>query len=456
MNDVSARVPTAEELELERLRIRARIKTTWIGTTLVGVLGIVIPAVLSWAELEQQHQAAQDQLALEYLRQQNAQVTQFAEEFSNQDLEFRLRVTEYLSQVSHENYRADWQAFHESLLEQRVGNRDRLIEIEVELATLRSELLDTELSETRQSQVNISILRLNAEKRAIERMTGFIPLEGLPARRRSQTVTDAESDVPVPGFDPNFLRGSGYSARLEVLMDGQRVFDQSAPLQSGQVLDYPVHSVVYADEGRIPRFAAVHFDPTNVRRTEREPRWRLDSRRRLTQQTHASHFEGPEWDRGHLIAGQFLSWGETDRTAQLNMASAEYYPNALPMQSRFNRSVWLSIERAIATDIEKGRRLILVGPVQESAACSDVELGTSGEDEASRIDIPRGFWLIAFHADTDGQVGHEAYLACQSAHASEQVNTGAVSHTDYAVDMPTVMFASGLVFNTRSTTASFR
>jgi hypothetical protein len=113
------------EHALRRYEARMKLWTVVLGTMVVGLAGILVPAGINYATLL-------------FDRQKTYQtyITSFLEKGVNQDIELRLRLAGYFANLSDSNQKKSWEAYEAKLFTHRNSVRDTINTLEEALAVL--------------------------------------------------------------------------------------------------------------------------------------------------------------------------------------------------------------------------------------------------------------------------------------------------------------------------------
>jgi hypothetical protein len=136
--------PSAE-YRLRRYEIRLGFwKVIW-GTTLVGVIATLLPALVEvykkYAEgfqLEAQRKLESERFELEKTKFYQDFLKDFAEKGYNQDIELRIRLAEYFATVSDETFAARWAKFLDVLSKRRNALYEKIDSLLEQIATEKS------------------------------------------------------------------------------------------------------------------------------------------------------------------------------------------------------------------------------------------------------------------------------------------------------------------------------
>ncbi len=147
----------AENTELERYRIRFGFYKVIAGTALVGALGIIVPGAIEFWQGYFEDRRKTKELEIAAAQRQQEYVQSFITTALNQDIELRLRFTQYFSSVLPDKQSAGWGKLYEVLKEDRdktreeiharerriwklLGIKDPDVDQQIEIAQLRREL----------------------------------------------------------------------------------------------------------------------------------------------------------------------------------------------------------------------------------------------------------------------------------------------------------------------------
>src|ERR1700745_3408459 len=118
--------PTRTSISLERYRMRLGFWQAIWGTLISGGVAVAIPAAVDAYKARLDLQKAQQEVELKQKEiESKAQdlhqtyISKFLDTALNQDIELRLRLSEYFSYVSEQESREQWRKYHEQLEKRR-------------------------------------------------------------------------------------------------------------------------------------------------------------------------------------------------------------------------------------------------------------------------------------------------------------------------------------------------
>ena len=168
------------ELSLRRYEARLGVWKVVLGTFIVGLAGIIIPAAINVTTLFFEDWRAEAQQKLEQRSAHQQYIKDFFETAITQDIELRIRFAQYFSALStgYEDVdtKAQWAGYLQQLLSQRTDIRSSINELEAELVMLEG-------SERTESNV-IQLDRVSRELQWAYDEIGYVALD----RSRVQVV----------------------------------------------------------------------------------------------------------------------------------------------------------------------------------------------------------------------------------------------------------------------------
>ena len=116
-DEVSEFIRLHDSIELKKYETRWSFYKVLAGSTLVGLVAVLLPFILD---------------AVAVYRQGTLDHRGFVERYTdsalNQDIELRIRFSEYISHMADDGTSQQWTDYHTSLLETRKVVRERIIE----------------------------------------------------------------------------------------------------------------------------------------------------------------------------------------------------------------------------------------------------------------------------------------------------------------------------------------
>jgi lysozyme family protein len=135
--------PTRTSVSLERYRMRLGFWQAIWGTLISGGVAVAIPAAVDAYKARLDLQKAQQEVELKQKEiESKAQdlhqtyISKFLDTALNQDIELRLRLSEYFSYVSEQESREQWRKYHEELEKRRDAIRTSINQKEMRAAQL--------------------------------------------------------------------------------------------------------------------------------------------------------------------------------------------------------------------------------------------------------------------------------------------------------------------------------
>ncbi|MEP3255949.1 MAG: D-Ala-D-Ala carboxypeptidase family metallohydrolase [Stappiaceae bacterium] len=181
-DEISKFIHLHDSIELKKYETRWSFYKVLAGSTLVGIVAALLPFILDAV-------AAYRQGTLDH----RGFIERYTDNALNQDIELRIRFSEYFSLMADDGTRQQWKDYHVGLLDARRKVRTKIIELETERAKIIAETND-EPSEKQQ-------IRLAIISRELSWAVGEM---GYAERNVSITQTDPkiESDPSANRFSP--------------------------------------------------------------------------------------------------------------------------------------------------------------------------------------------------------------------------------------------------------------
>jgi endonuclease G len=257
--------------------------------------------------------------------------------------------------------------------------------------------------------------RLNDEKFSLE--TEFESLNGFEktkkkVKKKLPIRAGGSGDFVssgVTGYDAEFL-GGGLSVPLPGLPTGTETtpvtVDRSANGIDRFVLSYTHFSVVMNADRRMPFYAAVNIDGTQLRRIPRSgDSWFLDPRIPAEAQVGNEVYKNNDLDRGHQVRRLDPVWGTPEEAARAD-ADTFCFTNACPQHKDLNQKEWLKLEDYVLNSAQTHdlRVCVMTGPVLRP-----------GDQEYRGVKLPKEFWkVVAIRRADTGKLSVTAYLLSQA------------------------------------------
>jgi len=157
------------ELELRRYEARLGVWKVVLGTFIVGLAGIVIPAAINLTTLVFENWQKEARFQLEKQTAHQQYIKDFFETAVNQDVELRIRFANYFANLSDGAQKDLWQGYHDKLVAGRNASRDRINQLEAELVTFQK---------VAQTEENVTHLdRIARELNWTYSEIGYVPLD---------------------------------------------------------------------------------------------------------------------------------------------------------------------------------------------------------------------------------------------------------------------------------------
>jgi len=184
-------------------------------------------------------------------------------------------------------------------------------------------------------------------------------------------------------YDPNFL-GEGFSVPLP------KTCCKGTLLNKGEVFDYIHFSLVMHKDRRMALYTGHNID-FGQKQFAKRTSWDLDPRIDPSDQVGNEAYKNNDWDRGHLVRRDAVTWG-TPMEAQDASDSTFYYPVANLQHKDYNQSnsKWLGLENWILqkAGAYANRLCVFTGPIY-----------TDIDEEERGIKIPAAFFKVVVLRD---------------------------------------------------------
>ena len=183
--------PNAERTDrLERYRVRIGLIQAIVVTFITGGIAVAIPASIDAYRAYLERERANREFDIKLLEMRNSYTSGFLDQSMNQDIEIRLRLSEYFSFVADEASRKSWEDFHKALDARRTEVRQRIREKEEAIDKLTSL---TELSI--EQQINLADLERELNWDYAE--VGYVRRDtNVTAPKFDTTVTTDRAAIP--------------------------------------------------------------------------------------------------------------------------------------------------------------------------------------------------------------------------------------------------------------------
>src|SRR5262249_25174648 len=135
---MSDSTPNAGLLSLDRYRARLGFWQAIWGTLITGGVAVAIPAAVDAYKARLEIQKAQEEIKLKLLDSHQQYISNFLNTALNQDIELRLRFSEYFSYVSDLENGKQWQKFNAALGTRRDRIRSDINSKEMQVERLRA------------------------------------------------------------------------------------------------------------------------------------------------------------------------------------------------------------------------------------------------------------------------------------------------------------------------------
>jgi D-alanyl-D-alanine carboxypeptidase len=175
-----SRVLNAASFRLKRYEVRMDFWKVIIGTGLVGVVAALFPAIVSFYDSWFSSKKVELELKVEKQKFYQTFIENFADEGYNQDIELRIRLSNYFSSVADDEYSKKWKLFHDLLVAERDTAYSRIDEI---LFSLSKEQVKDKIDQDKISKLTTELSRLN------KRM-GFFDISPQPKQKLVSVIPD--------------------------------------------------------------------------------------------------------------------------------------------------------------------------------------------------------------------------------------------------------------------------
>lgn len=267
------------------------------------------------------------------------------------------------------------------------------------------------------------------------------------AQEQIRVLAEALAGNPaLAGYQSDFL-GTG------LMLPGLSPAVKAAAFAEGQPLDYANYSIIFNSARRMATVTASNVDRLGLlvllRGAEAfvgDPR--VPVRDQLTQAVFAEN----DFDRGHLVTRQEVTWGPfftgADELVQSRAsANVNVFTNITVQFDSFNRGVWSELERWVLTqhNSNAGRITIFSGPVFRD------DDPVVMRDAMGDVRLPRAFWKIAVSPGPGGPADLvvDAFLIRQSSETGEKRERVPFIPDLYRVTVDDIERLTGLSFDER-------
>jgi len=135
-NPVGPRIISPEEDALRRYEARLGFWRFVLGTVVIGLAGILIPAVVNLTTIMLEHQRKDVEFRTAKEQAHQTYIKEFLATGLNQDIELRLRFAHYFKFLSGEEQRKLWESYFDDLKLQREKSRADINRLDAEIARL--------------------------------------------------------------------------------------------------------------------------------------------------------------------------------------------------------------------------------------------------------------------------------------------------------------------------------
>ena len=157
------------EIELRRYQARLSVWKVVLGTFIVGLAGIIIPAAINLTTLFFQDWRARAELDLAKQSAHQQYIKDFYDTAVNQDIELRIRFAHYFANLSDGAQKQLWETYLTELVGQRNDIRNRINDLE-------EQLVDLQQAELTPSNV-VRLDRIARELNWSYSEIGYVPLD---------------------------------------------------------------------------------------------------------------------------------------------------------------------------------------------------------------------------------------------------------------------------------------
>lgn len=209
---MAATDPNAERvpLSLERYRLRLGFWQAIWGTLISGGVAVAIPAAVEAykARLDLAIKRAEIESKAQDLHQ--TYISKFIDTALNQDIELRLRFSEYFSYVSDKDSREQWRLYHDGLEQRRDAIRKSINDKEMDAAHLSALPKPSEAE-----QIKMAALRRELYWNYAE--VGYA--------RQDSNITVPSLPTVAPRFDPKAIQSEAEQLFEQAVVDPHRMSD---------------------------------------------------------------------------------------------------------------------------------------------------------------------------------------------------------------------------------------
>jgi lysozyme family protein len=211
--------PNAEQapVSLERYRLRLGFWQAIWGTLISGGVAVAIPAAVDAYKARLDLRKAEQEVALKQKEiESKAQdlhqtyISKFIDTALNQDIELRLRFSEYFSYVSDKDSREQWRLYHDGLEKRRDAIRQSINDKEMDAAHLGAHARPSEAD-----QIKLAALRRELDWNYAE--VGYA--------RQDSNITVPSQPTVAPRFDRKAIQSEAEQLFDQATLDPQRLSD---------------------------------------------------------------------------------------------------------------------------------------------------------------------------------------------------------------------------------------
>lgn len=125
------------QIDLRRYEARLGVWKVVLGSFIVGLAGIIIPAAINLTTLFFESWREEARFELEKQTAHQQYIKDFFDTAVNQDVELRIRFANYFANLSDGSQQALWREYFEQLVSERNASRDKINALEARLVALQ-------------------------------------------------------------------------------------------------------------------------------------------------------------------------------------------------------------------------------------------------------------------------------------------------------------------------------
>ena len=188
------------EFSLRKYEARIGLLKVAIGTALVGLAGVLVPAAVEFWKSHYDNERKNIELKLSQQNSQQQYVKEFLSTALAQDIELRIRFAEYFSTVSDDAYKKDWNAYLQILSDKRKAIRTDINTLEGEDLTLLAMTEKSTANQISQAEKERKLEWLYRELGYVQRDRSIVPSASEGRTLAGPAPTTSTRSVP-PNLD---------------------------------------------------------------------------------------------------------------------------------------------------------------------------------------------------------------------------------------------------------------